>query len=536
MNRPLENEAFSQRVTGSIARTIAGSSAGTLIEWYDFFLYGAITSILAKTFFSGLSEELSYLFALLTFAAGFMVRPVGSILFGYFGDRWGRKNTFLSTLMLMGIATLSVAFIPSFAEIGIAAPILLVSARIVQGLAVGGEYGGAATYISEHSPSGRRGFTTSFIQLTCSMGLLLALAVVLALRMMFGDKAFEEGIWRGAFILSAALLVIAFWIRRKLDKSAMFKLRREEGTLSISPLVDSISSWTNIKALLLSTFCLTGGMTVIFYTSQFYVMTFMQKALQLDEKTSLQCMVAALICASPFFVIFGAISDRIGRRRIILTAFALAALGYFPLFHLLSGAVNPELVHAMQVTPITVSVIKGDCSFQLNLVANKNSSTFCDAARKELTDHGMQYETIYVSNHNDQYVMAGENMAFEVGDISIMLKEAGYPLSADHGKLRYGSIIGILTIMIVLVAAAYGPLAAMLAEMFPLAIRYTSLSTSYNLGVGWIGGLLPSISYSVAIATGGIYDGLWYPVGVAASAFILGVLFTKETKGNDIAR
>jgi MFS family permease len=536
------------RFTKTLKFTVAGASAGTLIEWYDFFLYGAIAPVLAKTFFSGLAESTAYLFALLTFAAGFLVRPLGALIFGGIGDRWGRKNTFLLTMSIMGAATMAVGFIPSYTQIGLAAPVLLISVRLLQGMAVGGEYGGAATFIAEHSPNEIRGLTTSFIQLTCTLGLFLALLVVVLVRAATGVSVFEAWAWRIPFLISAILLAIAIWIRLRLDESAMFKRRAEEGTLSRAPIKDSFSSWEQTRAFLLSTFCLTAGMTVIFYTSQFYVLTFMQRTLHVDEQISNTVLLVALALGSPFFILFGWLSDRIGRKKIMVAGFVLAGLTYYPLFLALGYATNPELLRAMERAPVEVTVVENECSSQLDPIAPAAPATVCDALRRALATAGVQYETTYATDGLKSRLRVGERVVLfgpngagmtmaDVGNaVQLALRAEGYPERADPVNVNVILSILIITLMVVYVAMAYAPLAATLAEMFPLAVRYTSLSTSYNLSVGWIGGLLPSVAFAIVISSGKIFYGLIYPISITLIAALLTIFLFREKRDVDISK
>jgi MFS family permease len=535
------DETFQSKKSVSMPLVIVAASVGSAFEWYDFFLYGTVASILSKSFFSTVSSNLSYLFALLTFAAGFAVRPLGALFFGRLGDLWGRKNTFLLTMLVMGFSTFAVGCLPDASQIGIAAPILLVIARLSQGFAVGGEYGGAVTYIAEHAPEGRRGLYTSFIQVTCSFGLFLALSVVLATRVWLGEAAFASGGWRLPFLFSAVLLVISLFIRIRLSESPVFSALQRISALSKSPVRDSFKDRKNIRRLFLATFGLTAGMTVVFYTSQVYSQFFMEKVLHVDGVTSNSLLAFALLLGTPFFILFGWMSDKIGRKRIIMTGCLLAAFTYFPLFYIIADSTNPALMEATERSPVTVTAPSDECSWQFDLVKRASRSSACDVARSTLADAGVSYRFEPSVSDDTQVRIGGYSIEFDKAGhleemvdrfqerIKEVLKLSGYPAEAIPGAMNEGSILLCLFIMIIYVTMCYGPLAAILVEMFPPQIRYTSLSISYNVAVGWLGGFVPAVAFTIVILKGDIFAGLWYPVIIAIMGTII-ICFIKDKR------
>jgi MFS family permease len=493
-----------------------------------------------------------YIFALLAFAAGFAVRPFGALVFGRLGDLWGRKNTFLVTMLLMGLSTFVVGLLPSYAQIGVAAPVILVVMRLVQGLALGGEYGGAATYVAEHAPPGRRGFYTSWIQTTATVGLFLSLAVILLTRTWMGEAAFASWGWRIPFLLSLALLGVSLWIRLKLNESPAFRRMVAEGKASKRPLADSFGRWPNLKIVLLALVGLTAGQAVVWYTGQFYALFFLERMLKVDGATANLLVAAALLIGTPFFVVFGWLSDRIGRKPIILVGCLLAALTYFPLFKALTAAANPDLARAAASAPVTVAADPGDCSFQFDPVGKTVFSRSCDVAKSYLAKAGVSYANLALPAGAVAEVRIGqvvvpsfrgealEKAAFEArrkaweAELGGRLSAAGYPATADPAKVNRPLVIGILSILVLYVTMVYGPIAAMLVELFPTNIRYTSMSLPYHIGNGWFGGFLPTTAFAMVAATGNIYFGLWYPVVVAAVTAVVGLLFLRETKDVDI--
>ncbi|NUS99995.1 MAG: MFS transporter [Sphingomonas sp.] len=520
------------------ALVIAASSLGTVFEWYDFYLYGLLATILSAQFFSSVNETTGFILALAAFAAGFAVRPLGAILFGRIGDLVGRKNTFLVTMAIMGLSTFLVGLLPSYASIGIAAPLLLVALRLLQGLALGGEYGGAATYVAEHAPQGRRGLHTSFIQTTATLGLFAALIVVITTRTLMGEEAFAAWGWRLPFLISLALLAVSMWIRLQLEESPVFRQMKAEGTTSRAPLTEAFAKWPNLKLVLVALFGAVAGQAVVWYTGQFYALFFLEKSLRVDGATANIMIAIALAIGTPFFLFFGWLSDRIGRKKIILTGCLIAALTYFPLFDALSKAVNPALHAAQADAPITVHADPGTCSVQFDPIGKtKFDKTGCDVARSTLAKAGIPYAS---EPHGEGEVSIG-GRTVEVGDLasygkrlSAAVSEAAYPEKANPAQINRPLAIAILTLLVIYVTMVYGPIAALLVELFPARIRYTSMSLPYHIGNGWFGGFLPTISFAIVAATGNIYSGLWYPVIVAAATVIIGALLLPETRGNRI--
>jgi MFS family permease len=531
---------------------IAASSVGTVFEWYDFYLYGSLATFITHHFFSGVNETTGYIFALMAFAAGFAVRPFGALVFGRLGDLWGRKNTFLVTMLLMGLSTFVVGLLPSYDKIGLIAPIALVVMRLVQGLALGGEYGGAATYVAEHAPPGKRGLYTSWIQTTATFGLFLSLLVILFTRTRLGEDAFAAWGWRIPFLVSILLLGASLWIRLQLNESPAFQRMVDEGKTSKAPLADSFGKWGNLKIVILALVGLTAGQAVVWYTGQFYALFFLEKTLKLDGSLVYTLVALALLIGTPGFVFFGWLSDKIGRKPIILTGCLLAALTYFPLFHAITKAGNPQLAAAAASSPVTVVADPVDCAFQFDPVGRTAFNSSCDLAKSYLAKAGVTYtnqkapagtvasvrigETTYASFAGDKLGKAElkpAKAAWEKG-LGAALKTAGYPAKADSAKVDKPLLVGLLTILVLYVTMVYGPIAAMLVEMFPTNIRYTSMSLPYHIGNGWFGGFLPTTAFAMVAATGNIYYGLWYPIVVAAVTAVVGFLFIKETKDVDI--
>ena len=537
---------------GSSATVIAGASVGTVFEWYDFYLYGSLAGFITTHFFSGVNETTGYIFALLAFAAGFAVRPFGAIVFGRLGDLWGRKNTFLVTMLLMGISTFTVGLLPDYATIGVAAPILLITLRLVQGLALGGEYGGAATYVAEHSPPGKRGLYTSWIQTTATFGLFLSLIVVIAVRTNIGEDAFKAWGWRIPFLVSALLLGVSLWIRLRLNESPVFQKMVDEGTTSKNPLTESFGRWPNLKLVILALLGLTAGQAVVWYTGQFYALFFLEKMLKVDGVLTNGLVALALLLGTPFFLVFGWLSDKVGRKPIILAGCLIAALTYFPIFKALTAAANPQLAAASASAPVTVVADPASCTFQFDPVGKAAFTSGCDVAKSALATAGVSYAnqaapagTPAVIRIGAREIASLEGSALSKADFKAAkaawtkgfaadLKAAGYPAKADAAKMNKPLVVALLWLLVIYVTMVYGPIAAALVERFPARIRYTSMSLPYHLGNGWLGGFLPTTAFAMVAATGNIYYGLWYPIGVAAFTAVVGFFFVKEMNGNRI--
>ena len=539
----------SRPMTAGEKRVIFASSLGTVFEWYDFYLFGVMAAIIAKNFFSALDDSTRVIFTLLAFAAGFAVRPFGAIVFGRLGDLVGRKYTFLITIMIMGTSTFVVGLLPNYASIGIAAPIILIALRLLQGLALGGEYGGAATYVAEHAPHGKRGAYTSWIQTTATVGLMLALLVILGTRTATGEEAFAAWGWRIPYLLSVILLGISVWIRLQLNESPAFQRLKDEGKTSKAPLTESFGQWKNMKIVILALVGLTAGQAVVWYTGQFYALFFLEKMAKVDGPTANILIAISLIIGTPFFILFGTLSDKIGRKPIIMAGCLIAALTYFPLFSALTQYANPELSAAQTKSPIIVKADPTQCSFQFNPTGTLKFTSSCDVAKAYLAQNGLDYHNEETGADTLAEVRIGEKViaAFDgkapnakdeaarfKKDMDTAVKEAGYPTKADPAKMNKPMLILILTIMVIYVTMVYGPIAAMLVEMFPTRIRYTSMSLPYHIGNGWFGGFLPATAFAIVAANGDIYSGLWYPIVIAAGTFVIGMLFVKETKDTDI--
>ncbi|HEX8483292.1 MAG TPA: MFS transporter [Allosphingosinicella sp.] len=533
-------------------RVIAAASLGTIFEWYDFYLYGLLATIISSQFFSGVNETTGFIFALAAFAAGFAVRPFGALVFGRIGDLVGRKYTFLVTMAIMGLSTFLVGLLPSYASAGVAAPVALVILRLLQGLALGGEYGGAATYVAEHAPPGRRGFYTSWIQTTATLGLFAALLVVIGTRTLVGEEAFADWGWRVPFLLSILLLAVSLWIRLQLEESPVFKKMKSEGTTSKAPLRESFANWGNGRIVLIALFGAVAGQAVVWYTGQFYALFFLEKTLKVDGATANILIAIALALATPFFVFFGWLSDRIGRKPIILAGCALAAATYFPLFEGLTRAANPALHSAQQSAPVTVIADPASCSVQFDPIGrNKFESTSCDVIKSLLAKSGVSYSNEAAAPGRFA-VRAGSVTAemFEIRDtpasdradnlrllrepVSGLLRLSGYPDKADPARVNKPLVVGILFLLVLYVTMVYGPIAALLVELFPSRIRYSSMSLPYHIGNGWFGGFLPTTAFAMVAATGDIYYGLWYPIGIAVLTLVVGLFLLPETRGRAI--
>ncbi len=568
-------------------KVIFASSLGTVFEWYDFYLYGSLAAIIAKQFFSGLDEGSAFIFALLAFAAGFIVRPFGALVFGRLGDMIGRKYTFLVTILIMGMSTFIVGILPSYASIGVAAPVILICLRLLQGLALGGEYGGAATYVAEHAPHGKRGAYTSWIQTTATLGLFLSLLVILGTRTAIGEAAFADWGWRVPFVVSILLLAVSVYIRLSMNESPAFQKMKAEGKTSKAPLTESFGQWKNLKIVILALVGLTAGQAVVWYSGQFYALFFLTQALKVDGATANIMVAVSLVIGTPFFIVFGALSDKIGRKPIILAGCLLAAVTYFPVFRALTEAANPDLAAAQAKSQVTVTADPAECSFQFNPTGTKKFTSSCDVAKQQLAGRSVSYENVAAPAGTPAIIKVGETVvpvkytpemiaeakakaeaklatlnaaatkdaaAIEAatksvkdlgnektagatllaGNLGAALKAAGYPAKADMAKFDKVKVILILTYLVILVTMVYGPIAAMLVEMFPTRIRYTSMSLPYHIGNGWFGGLLPTTAFAIVAQTGNMYNGLWYPIIIAGATVVIGGLFIKETKDVDI--
>ncbi|HYV89465.1 MAG TPA: MFS transporter [Candidatus Polarisedimenticolia bacterium] len=528
------------RMTAEERKVIFASSLGTVFEWYDFYIYGTLATILAKQFFSGVAPGAAFIFTLLAFAAGFAVRPLGALVFGRIGDLVGRKYTFLITITCMGLGTFLIGFLPSYASVGIIAPVILILLRLLQGLALGGEYGGAAIYVAEHAPAGKRGLYTSWIQTTATLGLFLALLLILIIRQAMGEESFAAWGWRIPFLLSAILLVISLWIRMQLAESPVFKRMKEEGKGSKAPLKEAFGTWTNARIAILALLGATAGEAVVWYGGQFYALFFLTQTLKIDPLTTAPLMIMmSLALGTPFFVIFGWLSDKIGRKPIIMAGFLLAAVTYFPVFHGLTHYANPDLEAALAQAPVTVSADPAECSFQLNLTGTSKFTSSCDVVKSALVKLSV--------NYNNEDAPAGTKASVKVGDqviaadtpdfakvLAAAVAGHGYPAKADPAKINWFMTIVLLWVLVIYVTLVYAPIAAWLVELFPTRIRYSGLSLPYHIGNGWFGGFLPAIVFAIAAATGNIYSGLWYPIVVAAGSLVIGLIFLPETRHRDI--
>jgi MFS family permease len=610
-------------MTGEQKKVIFASSLGTIFEWYDFYLYGSLAVYIGATFFSQYPETTRNIFALLAFAAGFLVRPFGALVFGRLGDLVGRKYTFLVTIVIMGLSTFLVGILPGAASIGIAAPILLIALRMLQGLALGGEYGGAATYVAEHAPQGKRGYFTSWIQTTATLGLFLSLVVIVTVQMLLGKEAFAAWGWRIPFLLSCILLGVSVWIRLKMNESPAFKKMKEEGKGSKAPLTEAFGQWRNAKIALLALFGAVVGQAVVWYSGQFYALFFLQNILKVDGQSANIMVAVSLLLGTGFFVFFGWLSDKIGRKPIIMAGLLLAMLTYFPLFKTLTWAGNPALAEAQETIRATVTAAPGDCKFQFNPTGTAKFTTSCDIATSFLTRNSVPYDVVPGPAGSAATVKIGDATivgydAIAAGDkakatgaafekqINMALQTSGYPLVraaakvpeskldgfvaanpelaldaaavrggekammtgeqmvaaklltaeeaagvtempvytvakggtfamvADPARVNWVTIIAVLTVLVIYVTMVYGPIAALLVELFPTRIRYTGMSLPYHIGNGWFGGLLPATAFAMSAAQGDIYYGLWYPIVFAGITLVIGMLFLPETKDRDI--
>ena len=550
-------------------KVIFASSLGTVFEWYDFYLYGSLAAVIAKQFFGGLDPTSAYIFALLAFAAGFLVRPFGALVFGRLGDMIGRKYTFLVTILIMGLSTFIVGVLPNYASIGLAAPVILIALRMLQGLALGGEYGGAATYVAEHSPQGKRGAYTAWIQTTATLGLFLSLIVILVTREFTSYAvsapgvtpvitAFDDWGWRVPFLVSILLLGVSVYIRLSMNESPAFTKMKAEGKTSKAPLSESFGQWKNLKIVILALVGLTAGHAVVWYSGQFYALFFLTSIAKVDPKTANLLIAAALVIGTPFFIVFGSLSDKIGRKPIIMAGCLLAAVTYFTVFPMLLNYANPKLVAAQKAVPVVVTADFARCSFQGSPIARPiDFTSSCDIAKRTLTENYVPYQNVAAPAGTEATVKVGETLipslvatlndkrdafspesAKAIAEFKKAVVEAakagGLTTKADDKSMNTPMVLAVLVYLVILVTMVYGPIAAMLVEMFPTRIRYTSMSLPYHIGNGWFGGLLPTTAFAMVAATGDIFYGLWYPVVVAAGTFVIGMIFIKETKDVDI--
>jgi MFS family permease len=545
-------------MTAEERKVIIASSVGTVFEWYDFYLYGSLAPIIAKQFFSGLDPSAAFIFALLAFAAGFIVRPFGALIFGRLGDMIGRKYTFLITILLMGSSTFIVGMLPSYEKVGVVAPAVLIALRLLQGLALGGEYGGAATYVAEHAPQNKRGAWTSWIQTTATLGLLMSLMIILVTRNTVGEAAFADWGWRIPFALSIFLLGASVWIRMSMSESPAFKKMQEDGKLSAAPLTEALGQWKNLRIILLSLFGLVAGQAVVWYTGQFYALFFLTSVLKVESSSANMMVAISLLLGTPFFIFFGTVSDRIGRKPVIMAGLLLACITYFPLFKTLTEAANPDLAKAQRFSQIVVAADPATCSFQGSPIAREiDFTSACDIGKRALAQNSASYSNEKLPAGTPTVVRIGDKTLtppvaklngakdrFDEGsvtaiaefrkDLAVALAAAGYPAKADPEKINKPEVVLILTVLVIYVTMVYGPIAAALVEMFPTRIRYSSLSLPYHIGNGWFGGLMPTIAFAMVASNGDIFYGLWYPIVIAAVSFVIGMVFVRESKDVDI--
>ncbi|MGO4330971.1 MFS transporter [Cupriavidus sp. 2TAF22] len=539
-------------LSGSDARkAVIGASLGTVFEWYDFFVYGLVATIIAKQFFAGLDSTSAFILALLGFGAGFIVRPLGAAVFGRLGDMIGRKYTFLITIVLMGVATFATGLLPTYNQVGILSPVLLIALRMLQGLAIGGEYGGAAIYVCEHAPANKRGMFTSWIQTTGTAGMLLSLVVVISVSYATGDQ-YEQWGWRVPFLLSLPLLLVSLYIRLSLHESPVFKKMKAEGTRSKAPLSEAFGQWKNLRAVLIALFGVCAGQTVIYFTCQFFPLFFLTQTLKVDAKTANMLVMFALVFGCPLFVVFGSLSDKIGRKPILVTGLLLAAVTFFPIYRGLTHFANPALERAQQSAPIVVQADPQECSFQFNPTGTKKFTSSCDVAKQVLAQNAASYETLPAASGTVALVKIGslEIPSYDASRLApAELKEAEkkfkaavldgmtkaqYPHAAAPEDINKAAVFALLAVLMIYAAMTYSVVGAILVELFPARIRYSSFSVPYHIATGWFGGLQPTVSFALIAQFGNIYFGLWYPTMVVAVSLVVAVLFLRETRHVDI--
>ena len=539
-----------------LGTVVAASSLGATFEWYDFFVFGSLTQVISKTFFSGLNETAGYIAALALFGAGFAFRPIGALAFGRIGDLVGRKGAFLVTVALMGGATVAIGLLPSYATAGVIAPILLLLMRILQGFALGGEYGGAAIYVAEHAPGGARGRSTSWVQTAAAFGLFAALLVILATRLVlgktFGPTAFDAWGWRIPFLFSAGLLAVSIFMRMKLAESPTFAAMKEEGGMSAAPYAEAFGQWKNLKLVLLALVAVMFAQGAVWYTTFFYAQTFMEKFLKVDPATINGLMMAVVAVSAPFYVLFGWLSDKVGRKPVMLFGMTLMLAAYFPGFHMLAGALNPALAEAQARSPATVIADPADCSLQFDPVGKASFTSSCDIAKSALANAGVSYVNQAAAPGQPAMVRVGmatipsldaRGLPKEVakaikasveGKIKAGLARAGYPAKADPKRLNLPAAFGVMLIFVIASTALFGPIAAFLVELFPTRIRYTALSLPYHIGTGWVGGFVPFTAFAIVAAVGNIYSGLWYPFAFTAISVVTCLFLVPETRGRSL--
>ncbi len=539
----------SRPMTAEERKVILASSAGTVFEWYDFYLAGSLAANIAQTFVPGTNDTAKFIFVLFGFAAGFAVRPFGALFFGRLGDLIGRKYTFLVTMTIMGLATFVVGLLPGFDTIGYAAPVAFITCRLAQGLALGGEYGGAATNVAEHSPALRRGFYTSWIQTTATVGLFLSLIVILSLRLGMTPETFAAWGWRVPFLVSIVLLAVSIWIRLQLAESPAFQKMKAEGTNSKAPLTEAFGRWENAKIAIIALLGGTAGQAVVWYTGQFYALFFLTQTLKVDGTTANLLIAASLLVGTPCFILFGWLSDKIGRKPILLAGCLIAAVTYFPLFHMLAQTANPKLITATENVKLVLTSDPAECSLLFDPVGVRTFTKPCDVVRRNLANASIHYDLVAGSSADLKATINGADVsvADKTGAALVAAAQAaGYPKPGDPSILKtpsFGEMLsssraltaaGVLLILVIYVTMVYGPIAALLVELFPTRIRYSGMSLPYHIGNGWFGGFLPPTAFAIVASTGNIFSGLWYPIVIALMTFVIGLILLPETKDRDI--